>query len=424
MDAIIKALVDAGYFRARINTLSEFDKIIGGMAWAMQVFSHDININIFYADTLDLGQKIALTERLVMVLLVVNCPYQIEPHQIVGLDYVKLLPMIQWLIKRSSEIRREHEAFNRLQALRYFFRVTDCSIDRSLWCHIINIEQIRKSERSSLKAQERVDKTGDGESKSESKLSTIQANANHALMEKINQDFKSNQRVSFVRLPILYSANQAQARQEGIGPGLSEEESSEEEEEEEDKADSSTGTVVIASEYKTKNIGDEIDNQNELTSELEKTVIAKKVERSPEEVALHKELDTELLATNQKILNLSRKLDSMPSQLEISQYQKRYIELHQQLICKNKDLKKLYALFNSLDSIKHYLTKEINLLESIMSNLDLTIDSATNKFEFLRQFEDIISKIQSVRDDVIARLDILKDRCNALNVEYVSLSID
>lgn len=59
-----------------------------------------------------------------------------------------------------------------------------------------------------------------------------------------------------------------------------------------------------------------------------------------------------------------------------------------------------------------------------MSNLDLTIDSATNKFEFLRQFEDIISKIQSVRDDVIARLDILKDRCNALNVEYVSLSID
>lgn len=351
MDAIIKAFVDAGYFRARIFTLSEFDKIIGGMAWAMLVFSQDININIFYADTLDLGQKIALTERLVMVLLVMNCPHQIEPHQIVGLDYVKLLPVIRWLIKRSAEVRREHEAFNRLLALRYFFKVTNSSLDRSQWCHVIPIEQLKR-------------------------------------FEKIEQDFESNQRVSFVDLPILYKAQQQQKQQK---------------------------------QQSIQEVARAVESEEESS---ETSAIKDISEKSPEEIASHKELDTELLATNQKILNLLRKLDSMPSQLEISQYQRRYIELHQQLICKNKDLKKLYALFNSLDSIKHYLTKEINLLESIMSNLDLTTDSAANRFEFLRQFEDIISKIQTVRDDVMTRLNTLRDRCDALNAEYVSLSIE
>lgn len=412
--------MDAGYFRARINTLSDFDKIIGGMAWAMQVFSHDISINIFYADTLDLGQKIALTERLVMVLLVMNCPHQIEPHQIVGLDYIKLLPVIRWLIKRSAEIRREHDAFNRLQALRYFFRVTNCSLDRSQWCHVIPIGQLRIPEGSSSEIEEGDDNNGEARGVTE-RLDNIQANA-QSLMEKINRDFKSNQQVSFVNLPILYGIRQAQTRQGEDESELGEEEFSEEE----DKANSSTGTIVRASEYKS-DIVSELEiacDKSSSQTESKHDVVVKVTERSPEEVALHKELDAELLATNQKILNLLRKLDSMPSQLEISQYQKRYIELHQQLICKNKDLKTLYALFNSLDSIKHYLTKEINLLESIMSNLDLTVDSATNKFEFLRQFEEIISKIQSARDDVLSRLDILKDRYNALNAEYASLSIE
>lgn len=190
------------------------------------------------------------------------------------------------------------------------------------------------------------------------------------------------------------------------------------EESSEEEAASSTATVIRATDSKATGLKEAtIRGTAKAATELKEPT-----ERCPQDVALHKELDTELLATNQKILNLLKKLDSMASQLEIGQYQKRYIELHQQLISKNKDLKKLYALFNSLDSVRHYLTKEINLLESIMSNLDLTTNSPTNRYEFLRQFEEIISKIQGVRDDVVTRLGILKNRFNLLNSEYASLS--
>lgn len=36
-----------------------------------------------------------------------KCPYLIEPHQIQGLDFINIFPVIQWLVKRSVENRTE-----------------------------------------------------------------------------------------------------------------------------------------------------------------------------------------------------------------------------------------------------------------------------------------------------------------------------
>lgn len=38
-----------------------------------------------------------------------KCPYIIEPHQIQGLDFINIYPLIQWLIKYSSEFREVKE---------------------------------------------------------------------------------------------------------------------------------------------------------------------------------------------------------------------------------------------------------------------------------------------------------------------------
>lgn len=394
MDTIIDALVEAGYFRACISTLSDFDKIIGGMAWAMQLFIYDINIDIFYADTLDLGQKIALTERLVMVLLVMKCPHQIEPHQIVGLDYENLLPVIRWLIQRSAEKRREHEAFSKLLALRHFYRITKSKPDATstVYRDLQSLDSLKKDSPNTSEVAD----TDLGE----------EEKRDIALFRKKLRESKPHQQVTFTQ-----SARPNVETKETVIK-------------EDDDGLVQVGQEWKRSEFKAEDI---IDANFESVREFEE----QEVEIS--EVAnegigglsgpsgLSKELDLELLATNQKILNLLKKLDSMPNQLEIDQYQKRYIELHQQLITKNKDLKKLYALFNSLDSTKHYLMKEINLLDSIMTNLDLTENSATNRFEFLKQFQDIIAKIQTVRDDVVLQLESVKARCNALSKEYTEL---
>lgn len=42
-----------------------------------------------------------LTEKIVAALPKMKCPYLIEPHQIQGLDFINIFPVIQWLVKRS-----------------------------------------------------------------------------------------------------------------------------------------------------------------------------------------------------------------------------------------------------------------------------------------------------------------------------------
>lgn len=49
----------------------------------------------------------ALTEKIVTVLPKMKCPYLIEPHQIQGLDFINIFPVIQWLVKKSVENRAE-----------------------------------------------------------------------------------------------------------------------------------------------------------------------------------------------------------------------------------------------------------------------------------------------------------------------------
>lgn len=51
----------------------------------------------------------SLTEKIVKVLPSMKCPYIIEPHQIQGLDFINIFPLIQWLIKYSSEFREAKE---------------------------------------------------------------------------------------------------------------------------------------------------------------------------------------------------------------------------------------------------------------------------------------------------------------------------
>lgn len=45
------------YFRARIQGLSPFDKVIGGMAWAITNAAGDLDIDIFFQENAQIGQK-------------------------------------------------------------------------------------------------------------------------------------------------------------------------------------------------------------------------------------------------------------------------------------------------------------------------------------------------------------------------------
>lgn len=103
---ILDLLVASGYFRAYIKGLSTFNKIVGGMVWCMEACDHDVDVDLLFDENLSIGQQIALTEKIIAVLPRMACPYQLEPHQIQGLDVINIHPVIQWLCKTSAENRK------------------------------------------------------------------------------------------------------------------------------------------------------------------------------------------------------------------------------------------------------------------------------------------------------------------------------
>ena len=103
----IELLLAAGYFRARIKGLSPFDKIVGGMVWCITTCDFDVDVDLLFQENSTIGQKIALTEKIVAVLPHMKCPHRIEPHQIQGLDFIHIFPVIQWLVKHAIATREE-----------------------------------------------------------------------------------------------------------------------------------------------------------------------------------------------------------------------------------------------------------------------------------------------------------------------------
>lgn len=54
---IIKMLLDAGYFRAKIKGLSEFDKVVGGMTWCIDICRMDLDVDLLFQENSTIGQK-------------------------------------------------------------------------------------------------------------------------------------------------------------------------------------------------------------------------------------------------------------------------------------------------------------------------------------------------------------------------------
>ncbi|KAK7905103.1 hypothetical protein WMY93_017710 [Mugilogobius chulae] len=92
---ILELLLAAGYFRARIKGLSPFDKVVGGMTWCITTCNFDVDVDLLFQENSTIGQKIALTEKIVSVLPKMKCPHRLEPHQIQGLDFIHIYPVIQ-----------------------------------------------------------------------------------------------------------------------------------------------------------------------------------------------------------------------------------------------------------------------------------------------------------------------------------------
>ncbi|KAK1166000.1 coiled-coil domain-containing protein 93-like [Acipenser oxyrinchus oxyrinchus] len=554
---ILELLVAAGYFRARIKGLSPFDKVVGGMTWCITTCNIDIDVDLLFQENSTIGQKIALTEKIVSVLPKMKCPHRLEPHQIQGLDFIHIFPVVQWLVKRAIETREEMGDYIRAYSVSQFQKTHSIPEDNDFMQRkekaiktVMDVSEVYKPLRK-YKRQVDAEELVDEESRVHSTL--LEYGRRYGFSRQAKQD-KAEDKKAFVT--------------PGLPPGMSEvseEEDLQAAEElriktlmtgmavmatEEGKLTASTvGQIVglqseeikqIASEYAEKQSERSAEDRPErfgaaqqhrrLVASLNKQIAQKskqveelqakhlEVQSGYEEAKsklmeavnftekLHKELAAleelechadssvlqklrALVAMNENLKNqeqefrthcreemtrlqqsienlkiesgdddgeqkernqlidkqyntdreklqkirlllarrnreiaiLQRKIDEVPSRAELTQYQKRFIELYGQVAATHKETKQFFTLYNTLDDKKVFLEKEVNLLNSIHDNFLQAMASSGAREQFLRQMEQIVEGIKQNRIKMEKKKQENKMRRDQLNDEYLEL---
>eukprot|EP01121_Diplochlamys_sp_Union-15-3_P010301 TRINITY_DN2886_c0_g1_i2.p1 TRINITY_DN2886_c0_g1~~TRINITY_DN2886_c0_g1_i2.p1 ORF type:complete len:435 (-),score=91.03 TRINITY_DN2886_c0_g1_i2:112-1386(-) len=106
-DEIRDLLLAGGYFRARISTLDQFDKVVGGMVWCIMSSQVRVDFQLLFQEHARIGEKVQLSENIEQALIQMKCPFPIQSQQILYLDCIKLFPIVQWLVKKVIETRTE-----------------------------------------------------------------------------------------------------------------------------------------------------------------------------------------------------------------------------------------------------------------------------------------------------------------------------
>ena len=97
----------------------------------------------------------------------------------------------------------------------------------------------------------------------------------------------------------------------------------------------------------------------------ENSLADKKCEDEREKVLA---LKLQLAKKNRSIAFLQRQLDEVPGRGELAQYQRRFLELYNEVAQKHQETKQFYTMYNTLDDTKLYLSKELSLLNSVLDN--------------------------------------------------------
>ncbi|XP_074767013.1 coiled-coil domain-containing protein 93 [Athene noctua] len=555
---ILELLVAAGYFRARIKGLSPFDKVVGGMTWCITTCSFDIDVDLLFQENSTIGQKIALTEKIVSVLPKMKCPHRLEPHQIQGLDFIHIFPVVQWLVKRAIETREEMGDYIRSYSISQFQKAHRLPEDDEFMQRkekaiktVTDIFEVYKPQRK-YKRQKGAEELLDEESKvhatlleygrrygfsrpagkteqaEDKKLALPPGLAGAGKAEPCDED--DLQAAEELRIKTLMTGMAAMATEEGkltastVGQivGLQSDEikqivSEYAEKQSELSTEERPERLGAAQQHRRKvaSLNKQILQKNKLLEELQakctdlqaKCTEAKKTltevksysdkldkelaaletiesqadssvlqslralvamnenlksqeqefkahcreemerlqqnienlkaeavedgeEQEPNKI-IEQQYKTEkdklqkirllLARRNREIAILQRKIDEVPSRAELTQYQKRFIELYSQVSATHKETKQFFTLYNTLDDKKVYLEKEVNLLNSIHDNFHQAMASSGSREQFLRQMEQIVEGIKQNRMKMEKKKQENKMRRDQLNDEYLEL---
>uniref|UniRef100_A0A1B0CP69 Coiled-coil domain-containing protein 93 n=1 Tax=Lutzomyia longipalpis TaxID=7200 RepID=A0A1B0CP69_LUTLO len=483
---IFDILVAAGYFRARIKGLSAFDKIVGGMVWCMEACDFDVDVDLLFSENLTIGQKIALTEKIVAVLPKMSCPHLIEPHQIQGLDFINIFPVIQWLVKRSVENRAERAERLKCFAVGQFHNHFKLQVDQNVREKnskvLENIEKIQN-----LYAPRREFKKKAPSGSSEDELTKVRITLlefgdkgrllapNRQRSFNVEELEEKTSEVDESDVEHLFSHLSVQDSQENYleFQQLSEEDREKikqnyEELKEEFSIDSQElsqqnqiKALLVTKQSLERKLA-KIEGSNRELKEVLQQLKEKEAALKQEEVGTEAEIedlirreeenDSGVLATVKQLVMQNDAL----KQEEIEFKEKCRKELgpgdfrhtsngvwktfgvnpvdfpllspHHRLMrlqvsATHRETKHFYTLYNTLGDTKMYLTKELELLNSIYESYAATQNSTSSRAQFLKQFESMAEGIHQMKLKIKNKCDDEKARRDGLN-EQLLIQID
>uniref|UniRef100_A0A4W3HFL8 Coiled-coil domain-containing protein 93 n=1 Tax=Callorhinchus milii TaxID=7868 RepID=A0A4W3HFL8_CALMI len=462
---ILELLVAAGYFRARIKGLSPFDKVVGGMTWCITTCSFDIDVDLLFQENSTIGQKIALTEKIVSVLPNMKCPHRLEPHQIQGLDFIHIFPVVQWLVKRAIETREEMGDYIRSFSVSQFQKNHSLLEDNDFKQRkskamkaVVDVSDVYKPQRKYKRlsgAQTLIDE----ESRVHSTLlefgrltastvgqivglqseeikqiaSEYAGKQNELSTEDHPERFgvaqQHRRQVASLSKQILQKSKQLEEchcyillTSSGLFQIVRHGEKLDKELSALEVAESQADSGLLEKLRALVTMNEDLKSQEqefrthcrEEMARLQQQIESLKAETGNDESA-------EKARRNREIAILQRKIDEVPSRVELTQYQRRFVELYSQVAATHKETKQFFTLYNTLDDKKVYLEKEVSLLNSIHDNFQLAMASPAAREQFLRQMEQIVEGIKQNRMKLEKKKQENKMRRDQLNDEYLEL---
>uniref|UniRef100_A0A8C9SIM8 Coiled-coil domain-containing protein 93 n=1 Tax=Scleropages formosus TaxID=113540 RepID=A0A8C9SIM8_SCLFO len=492
---ILELLLAAGYFRARIKGLSPFDKVVGGMTWCITTCNFDVDVDLLFQENSTIGQKIALTEKLVSVLPKMKCPHRLEPHQIQGLDFIHIFPVVQWLVKCAIETKEEMGDYVRAYSVSQFHKTHSTPEDDEFVQRkekavktLVDVSEVYKPQRKYkrhadagvlLDEESRVHSTlleygrfdtcslmqgrltastvGHivGMQSEEIKLMASDyadrqserlledrserygpAQQHRRLVASLNKQIqqKSKHLEEVVRevlsFAFILTATELTEKLDKELSAL---------EEEEAQADSSVleklrGLVAMNENLKNQeqefrsHCREEMTRLQQLIENLKMEMGENGSDEKEQNKLIEKQYNVDreklqkirllLARRNREIAILQRKIDEVPSRAELTQYQKRFIELYGQVSATHKETKQFFTLYNTLDDKKVFLEKEVS---NIYYPPPRAMASSGAKEQFLRQMEQIVEGIKQNRMKMEKKKQENKMRRDQLNDEYLEL---
>ena len=500
-----------------IQGLSNFDKLVGGLVWCLETCTFDVDVDLLFNEGLTIGKKIGLTEKIVTVLQTMKCPHKIEPHQIQGLDFINIFPVVQWLVKMAMETRDAMGDMVRKYAVSQYYRSFPENDNKDYTSvQKEGLQSIRKGYEPKRKYRQQHKVELDRESKVELTLleygkikegsSAIASDTNvnkstststsdstneedksvdkkyEHLLQGMAEEKQTNAKLSiravrsvmdsgdlskaseqYVKLQEkLKTERQMENSPEGLRKAIqvlenrksvllsrTENMKSEIEHTKLDERLKSKNTELIT----LKNELDDLErqknsiqledgdherlkkmqsliNKNETLKKKESEFRKSCKENMEQMVAQHtrlkKEIDSFKEENNEKLPNsttstlnkeqierlredlahkskivsdLERKLDQIPSAYELTQYQRRFVELDNQVSAEFSETQKFVILFNTLVDQKSFIEREVSLLESILENIP-TIKYANSaaKSNFLDKLSKLLQGVEQSKN--------------------------